>query len=300
MDRAAGGAPEEASGRRPGSGGRRPSLFADEALDRSFQRDGFVTFPLLRPSGLRRLRSLWERHDPGPLDGIWSNVQDGGGEANAEISATILSAFQESGAGRFAPARLPSATFLAKGTGPASDSKLHQDHNNVDESIAHSATLWVPLVDVAADNGALRVLPGSHDWFSTARAVTLPSAYFDLDDEVVALTELVEVPAGHAVAYAHALFHGSAPNRTASVRPAAVAGLLPAGVRHLHYWRPPGLEEGLVEELHVDGRFYLAGLADMAAGRLPESVEVGARVARRHRPISRAELLAAAAGVRSP
>jgi hypothetical protein len=274
---------------------RRPPLFTDDELEQAFQRDGFVVFPLLAAPAIARLRTLWEEHAPAGLDGIWSNVQDGSGQANAEISEAICSAFREAGGHLFGDARMPSATFLVKGTGPTSDSKLHQDHNNVDEDLAHSATLWVPLVDVTAENGALRVLRGSHDWFRTARSVSLPSAYFPIDDEVRGLTELVEVPAGHAVTYAHAVFHGSAPNRTTTVRPVAVAGLLPADARHLHYWRPDGIEEGVVEELYVDGAFYLAGLPEMAAGRLPEGVGIGARVARRHRPISRAELLDAAA-----
>jgi hypothetical protein len=269
-------------------------LFADPDLEQAFQRDGFVVFPLLGRPAIDRLRRLWERHAPIGLDGIWSNVQNGPGEANVEISDEIRAAFLEAGASRLGEARMPSATFLAKGTGPASDSKLHQDHNNVDEDLAHSATIWVPLVDVSERNGALRVLPGSHGWFRTARSVTLPSAYFPFDDRILAITEPIEVPAGHAVAYAHALFHGSAPNLTTTVRPAAVAGLIPAGARHLHYWRPEGLPEGYVEELLVDGDFYLAGLPAMAAGRVPHGVQVGARVPRRHLPVTRTELLAAA------
>lgn len=273
---------------------RRAPLFADEELERAFQRDGFVVFPLLAESAVLRLLALWEEHAPTRLDGIYSNVQNGGGDANVEISEEIISVFRQAGDRSFGEARLPSATFLVKGTGPASDSKLHQDYNNVDEGVAHSATIWVPLVDVSDENGALRVLRGSHEWFQTARAVTLPSAYFPIDAEIRSLTELVEIPAGHALAYAHALFHGSAPNRTTTVRPAAVAGLIPAEVRHLHYWRPDGIDEGLVEELHIDGSFYLSGLREMAAGHVPDGVEIGARVARRHRPVSRAELLDAA------
>lgn len=253
---------------------------------------------MLVEAAVGRLRTLWERCGPTGLTGIWSNVQEGDRAANAEISAQITAAFQAAGARWFGNVRMPSATFLVKGSGPASDSKLHQDYNNVDEDIAQSATLWVPLVDVGEENGALLVLAGSHTWLRTARAVTLPSAYFPLDDEITALTQLVEVPAGHAVAYAHALFHGSGPNRTAVARPAAVAGLIPHGIPHLHYWRPEGIAEGLVEELHIDGDFYLGGLRAMAAGRVPEGVRVGPTVRRRYQPLTRAELLDAVAAAR--
>ncbi len=270
------------------------ALFADEEMERAFARDGFVVFPLLSSPAVQGLLALWEKHAPTGLDGIYSNVQNGRGDANAEISEAIIATFREAGDRLFGDSRLPSATFLVKGTGPASDSKLHQDYNNVDEGNAQSATLWVPLVDVSDENGALRVLRGSHIWFPTARAVTLPSAYFSIDAEILGLTELVEMPAGHAIAYAHALFHGSSPNRSTTVRPAAVAGLIPADARHIHYWRPDGIDDELVEELHIDGAFYLSGLREMAAGRVPDGVKIGRRVARRHVPLSRQELISAA------
>jgi ectoine hydroxylase-related dioxygenase (phytanoyl-CoA dioxygenase family) len=63
----------------------------------------------------------------------------------------------------------------------------------------------IALVDFTADNGATRVVPGSHQW--TAGRVASP-------DELVP----AEMAAGSAVAYLGSTLHGGGPNITSDVR----------------------------------------------------------------------------------
>jgi ectoine hydroxylase-related dioxygenase (phytanoyl-CoA dioxygenase family) len=65
-------------------------------------------------------------------------------------------------------------------------------------------TLWA-LSDFTAENGATRVIPGSHRFEDKRR--------FELDD-----TEPAEMEAGSVLLYTGALYHGGGPNRSDAVR----------------------------------------------------------------------------------
>jgi ectoine hydroxylase-related dioxygenase (phytanoyl-CoA dioxygenase family) len=77
--------------------------------------------------------------------------------------------------------------------------------------------MW-PLDDFTADNGATRVVPGSHHW--TDR---LPGP----DDEVA----VVEMPAGSALLYVGSLWHGGGANHTTSPRVGVVLHYAAAWLR---------------------------------------------------------------------
>ena len=63
----------------------------------------------------------------------------------------------------------------------------------------------IALVDFTADNGATRVVPGSHRW---------PTDRRPRPEEIVA----AEMPAGSAIVYLGSTLHGGGPNVTADVR----------------------------------------------------------------------------------
>jgi ectoine hydroxylase-related dioxygenase (phytanoyl-CoA dioxygenase family) len=96
-------------------------------------------------------------------------------------------------------------------------------------------TAIVFLDDATADNGAMRVIPGSHrggpvrrDASDPTRFLTDPAAV-DPADAVV-----IEVPAGTAVWFGAFLVHCSAPNRTTGHRRALLPSWQPAGRGRLH------------------------------------------------------------------
>lgn len=119
-------------------------------------------------------------------------------------------------------------TFITKWPGPDGGFAPHQDPSLVDERRFRGVTVWIPLEDTDADNGALHVVPGSHRLSTQLRRSDVDrSPFVGLDDVVVSqLGRVVPTTAGEALVFDNRLIHYSLPNR--SDRPRVVLSL---GVR---------------------------------------------------------------------
>jgi hypothetical protein len=84
-------------------------------------------------------------------------------------------------------------------------------------------SVWIALDDATADNGALRVLPGSHrrDWSHRAGGKIATNGDFDhvVDPDWDPAAEVVAAcPAGGALVFSDRLLHASTPNRSGADR----------------------------------------------------------------------------------
>ncbi len=92
----------------------------------------------------------------------------------------------------------------------------HQDWRSMQGSL-DSVVVWVPLVDVNKDLGALEVIPGSHKWGLLKAEMT--EGYGKLHGEVEETEILsVEVEKGDALFFSSFLAHKSGTNVTDSIR----------------------------------------------------------------------------------
>jgi ectoine hydroxylase len=115
-----------------------------------------------------------------------------------------------------------------------SEFPFHQDYPYwyvaVGANAADIATAVLFLDDATADNGALRVLPGSHRHGPARRDPNDPTGF--LADEASLDVEhemTLELPAGSVVFFGAFLVHRSSPNRSSSHRRALLPSLQPAG-----------------------------------------------------------------------
>ena len=92
----------------------------------------------------------------------------------------------------------------------------HQDWRSMQGSL-DSMVVWVPLVDVDRDLGALEIIPGSHRW--GLLEAELADGYGQLQEEVNA-SEMVsiEVEKGDALFFSSFLAHQSGTNVTEHIR----------------------------------------------------------------------------------
>lgn len=257
---------------------QREPMFNDNQKQADFERDGFITLPLLQQDEIEELQQLFDETRPEEIQGIYSNVHGNTEENNRIIDQRITEIFERRLEGMFKDSYIAGSTFLVKGTGENSASTLHQDWNNVDETRFDSLSIWCPLVDVDEQNGCLQVLPGSHRMFNTIRSITIPSVYLDFDEDIAPYLRSVPVKAGTAVIYAHNLFHGSKPNYTDQVRVSVVTGVLPKKAQHLHYYKDKTRNDHTVEAFKIDRDFFFSGLLDLYDGRRPDQLEKAGEV----------------------
>ncbi len=92
----------------------------------------------------------------------------------------------------------------------------HQDWRSMQGSL-DSCVLWVPLVDIDRDLGALEVLPGSHR--GGLRAAEMVDGYGHLEEEPDAQQMVpIEMERGDVLIFSTLLLHRSGTNATDSIR----------------------------------------------------------------------------------
>ncbi len=104
---------------------------------------------------------------------------------------------------------------LYKPAGDGGSIYWHQDNAYWKCTPATAVTCWITLDDVDDDNGAIRVIPGSHRELVAHDRVTATGPLLDAGaqaDETKAVT--VDLPAGGAMLHHCLTFHASGPNRS--------------------------------------------------------------------------------------
>jgi ectoine hydroxylase len=115
-----------------------------------------------------------------------------------------------------------------------SEFPFHQDYPYwyvaVGSNAADIATAVLFLDDATADNGALRVLPGSHRHGPAKRDPADPTGFLtDAANLDVGLEVTLELPAGSLVFFGAFMVHRSSPNRSSKHRRALLPSFQPAG-----------------------------------------------------------------------
>ncbi|MGB0918761.1 MAG: phytanoyl-CoA dioxygenase family protein, partial [Flavobacteriales bacterium] len=133
-------------------------------------------------------------------------------------------------------------SFLTKFPGKYSEMPIHQDWTVVDETKHGSFTIWMPLQDTDSKNGALEVIRGSHKLSSELRSPSLPVSFEGIRKDLRPYLEMIELKAGEALLFNHALMHSSPANTTDQPRVAVTYGFVPAEAELCMYY---GKENGV-------------------------------------------------------
>jgi ectoine hydroxylase-related dioxygenase (phytanoyl-CoA dioxygenase family) len=128
--------------------------------------------------------------------------------------------------------------------------QLHRVEGPPRDDTHHHATVIVPLVHFTAENGATRVLPGSHRKWLDAREIPAQSG-IPHPDEVTVIA-----PAGSAIVFSEHLFHSSGVNRGRERRDAVLTTFFRAGYDH-HHSRPMELSDEALDRLGDDALLLL-------------------------------------------
>ena len=215
--------------------------------------DGYVTFPFLSNEKVGKLSEIFHQfHDDVP-EGFYAsthledvNLRKKMSDAAVEIIESELPKWLKN-------EWLLGGAFISKSPGEKGILPLHQDWNLVDESKERSYNLWIPLVDVNEVNGAMRILPKSHRKQSTIRGPQIPPVLYSISQEVDEHMQSLNLKAGEAVLYDHALWHSSPTNRTNELRLALVMGMVPKNAE-LRYYE---MNDGIIVEYASHPHFFM-------------------------------------------
>ncbi len=229
-------------------------VFKDIELQDKLDREGYVKIQLAERSMIDRLATLYREVQPESYPGFSSTIYTPDRELKKKTSSTIYSEIDTAVRAQLDSFRPLGCSFLCKTPGPNSLLPTHQDWTVVDESKYASLTIWMPLIDTNEQNGALRVLPGSHLFSRVLRSPTLPGVFQQISTELYEAMISLDVKAGEAIVFNQALIHASGPNMSENDRVIATYGLVPEAAELCFYHREP---DGRVSKYKIQDDFFI-------------------------------------------
>ena len=231
-------------------------VLSNPELDERLLKEGHVIIPFLTVDEVQQLVDFYYQFHPRNLDGMYATAHVPDLDLRMKMNDFIKGVFKRAIAETFVNSRSLGGSYIAKGKGERGSLTPHQDWNIVDEEQFRSFNIWVPLVDLKENNGAILILPGSHTWIKSYRSANINSAYSQCTDLLWKEMEPRYMKAGEALIYDHRMLHASGENSSDEIRLAAVYGIIPEDAE-MRYYHKSGDNEVEVFESNPD--FFLYG-----------------------------------------
>ncbi|MCS6819197.1 MAG: phytanoyl-CoA dioxygenase family protein [Chitinophagales bacterium] len=240
-------------------------VLKDKILNQKLLEEGYVVLSFLNSDEVHAARELFFRYHPEPnIKGLYSPTNSLNLKQLLDIHHELREIFSRSVQKYVDDMQCIGGTFLAKGYDPEGILHPHQDWSIVDERYYRSYTIWAALQDTTDANGALYVLPRSHELVRGFRHVTIPSVFGKIYQLTWKYMVSLPLKAGEAVIFDHALGHASKPNLTKNIRLAATNSLISPQAEYRFYWN----NNGVVEEYEGEPYYYISEEAKYGPGKL--------------------------------
>ncbi len=235
-------------------------LFLDTEIQAKFDSDGFVKIPLLNANEVEDLKNYYlaQKHDHIGEYGFHVSLDN---DNEDYIKGVFEKLF-----GVLVPKLNPiltnykpfTASYVIKEAGLQNIVPPHQDWTFVDETKFCSATVWIPIMDVNKNNGALSVIRGSHKVFNEPRMSPSPQSKSVLSNhlfDVFPYVEVIDMKAGEALIFNNRTVHASPPNISGTTRIGVGIGITQKDAQLLHHYELPNTN-GKVNVYKVDETFF--------------------------------------------
>ena len=229
-------------------------ILKDPLLEKQLLDEGYVVIPFLSGEEITGLKSFYYQYHSNKLDGMSATAHLSDLEMRMQMNNEIKKIFQRAIGETFINANSLGGSFIAKGKGANGTLSPHQDWNIVDENHYRSFNVWVPLVNLNENNGAICVMPQSHSWIKSYRSVNIGSAYHEVETQLWQKMARLYMKAGEALVYDHRLIHASGENKTDEIRLAAVFGVIPDDASMFYYHKK---DDSTVEVYESNKEFFL-------------------------------------------
>lgn len=193
-------------------------VFQDEKHQAEFEQNGFIILSFYNENEIEELKSLYYKLHPKDEKGFFPSTFSKDKNYRNEADKEIKRICNRSISHYCKDIKVVCGSFIVKSSGVDSGMCVHQDMSLVDESIYTGINIWVPLVDLSIENGALFVLPKSHRIFPTYRGSSIPEFFAPVMNEMVDYLKPVLIKAGEAVFFDQSIIHFSPPNFSNNIR----------------------------------------------------------------------------------
>lgn len=275
----------------------RRALLRDPAAQAEFVRNGFVTMPMLAPAEVTDLavaaaalrpNDAFDPQQPNfRLASYHCSFLDGNRDYRRSAFALISRFFAAHVERALIDFRIVQCNFYVKPPGRGAFD-LHQNWPITTDLDETSLSIWCPLTDVSAHNGAIAVVPGSHKILPHVQSPDTHSYLRGMQAELWAsgLVETLSLQAGTGVIFDDGLIHGSSDNRSDTPRFAVQLICVPTESTPVYY---RDLRNGRFEMARADVDFWFENdVGDLIKGK-PDWEILGV-VENRNRPIGFEEL----------
>jgi ectoine hydroxylase-related dioxygenase (phytanoyl-CoA dioxygenase family) len=231
----------------------RQAIFKDSNLQKEFELHGYVRLSLLSTSEVGILKENYEKQDWKDSEGFYSTSFSEDDDLKDMLDLLIQNTLDKSLKEILHPHQSLGSCYLSKAPGKKSEMPIHQDWTVVDETKYDSVTIWIPLQDVDAENGALQVVPGSHRFSNILRSPFFKNSLNEIEETLRSDLKNMPLKAGEAIIFSQALMHASPPNFSPTKRLAITYGFIPKEAQLIFYCKS---EEGLREKFEVSPNFF--------------------------------------------
>jgi hypothetical protein len=210
-------------------------ILKDKILDELLLSKGFVIIPFLKPVEIQDLLNFYHQNHTDDIPGFYASVFSLDINLREEITKKIKSIYVKIIENTFINYKLIGGIFIVKTNNEKERLHPHQDWAFIDEEICRGFNIWIPLVDINEDNGAIRITPESHLWANNFRGPKIQDSFPNKQEEIWQNMTTLNLKAGEALIYDARLFHASYPNQTDKPRIATVFGAIPKDATMYHY-----------------------------------------------------------------
>lgn len=216
--------------------------FINKDIEHEFNQNGYVHIAnFLNKDELAELVYLFKENYnfKGESSGMWNSLFNLDENAGLEVSNGIIQILKVKLLSAFTDFVNPVASFMVKNPNLNGITDLHRDYSTQDEERFQYRNIWIPLVDVTKENGALYALPGSHNFFNYPLPMFCKWPYVNYHTSLIEYCKTFEVKAGDLIVYADRTIHGSFINQTDNARPVVHFGLLHPNSKLCYYYLNP-------------------------------------------------------------
>ncbi|MCW5906360.1 MAG: phytanoyl-CoA dioxygenase family protein [Chitinophagales bacterium] len=209
--------------------------FVNPEHETQFCRQGYVVVTIKNGQLLNELETIYRAHAPAITDGLQLSLKETNSETIMQLHRLSLQAAQPMLNSLLHRHKVIASGYINKLPGKPNTAGLHRDPSFTNETLHHTLLFWCPLVDTNPFNGAIGIVPGSHQIWCGYKGMVYGKYDFSYQEQPIIdrYSKTIELKKGEAIIFNTALLHFSGQNQTGTDRPVYSAFLIPSEAKPL-------------------------------------------------------------------